>query len=53
MIKGSLKGLIDEALPIEKIDIKGLLEDLQLEIDYIEKSYLNLSEEKRKTRKSL
>lgn len=48
MIKGSLKGLIDEALPIEKIDIKGLLEDLQLEIDYIEKAYLNLSEEKEK-----
>ncbi|EOU1472293.1 AAA family ATPase [Clostridium perfringens] len=48
MIKGALKGLIDEALPIEKIDIKGLLEDLQLEIDYIEKSYLNLSEEKEK-----
>ncbi|RUR36204.1 SMC family ATPase [Clostridium perfringens] len=48
MIKESLKGLIDEALSIEKIDIKGLLEDLQLEIDYIEKSYLNLSEEKEK-----
>lgn len=48
MIKGALKGLIDEALPIEKIDIKGLLEDLQLEIDYIEKAYLNLSEEKEK-----
>ncbi|WP_347178328.1 AAA family ATPase [Clostridium perfringens] len=52
MIKGSLKGLIDEALPIEKIDIKGLLEDLQLEIDYIEKSYLNLSEEKEKLEKA-
>lgn len=52
MIKESLKGLIDEALPIEKIDIKGLLEDLQLEIDYIEKSYLNLSEEKEKLEKS-
>lgn len=52
MIKGSLKGLIDEALPIEKIDIKGLLEDLQLEIDYIEKSYLNLSEEKEKIEKA-
>lgn len=51
MIKGALKGLIDEALPIEKIDIKGLLEDLQLEIDYIEKSYLNLSEEKEKLEK--
>ncbi|HAT4072675.1 TPA: AAA family ATPase [Clostridium perfringens] len=48
MIKGALKGLIDEALPIEKIDIKGLLDDLQLEIDYIEKAYLNLSEEKEK-----
>ncbi|WP_415339102.1 AAA family ATPase [Clostridium perfringens] len=48
MIKGALKSLIDEALPIEKIDIKGLLEDLQLEIDYIEKAYLNLSEEKEK-----
>lgn len=48
MIKGALKGLIDESLPIEKIDIKGLLDDLQLEIDYIEKSYLNLSEEKEK-----
>ncbi len=54
MIKGALKGLIDESLPIEKIDIKGLLDDLQLEIDYIEKSYLNLSEEKeKKNRKSL
>ncbi|HBZ6548451.1 TPA: AAA family ATPase [Clostridium perfringens] len=52
MIKGSLKGLIDEALPIEKIDIKGLLEDLQLEIDYIEKAYLNLSEEKEKLEKA-
>nr|WP_243895435.1 SbcC/MukB-like Walker B domain-containing protein [Clostridium perfringens] len=52
MIKGALKGLIDEALPIEKIDIKGLLEDLQLEIDYIEKSYLNLSEEKEKLEKA-
>ncbi|WP_096517084.1 AAA family ATPase [Clostridium perfringens] len=52
MIKESLKGLIDEALPIEKIDIKGLLEDLQLEIDYIEKSYLNLSEEKEKLEKA-
>ncbi|AQW25201.1 SbcC/MukB-like Walker B domain-containing protein [Clostridium perfringens] len=52
MIKGSLKGLIDEALPIEKIDIKGLLEDLQLEIDYIEKAYLNLSEEKDKLEKA-
>lgn len=52
MIKGSLKGLIDEALPIEKIDIKGLLEDLQLEIDYIEKDYLNLSEEKEKLEKA-
>ncbi|SUY37260.1 exonuclease SbcC [Clostridium perfringens] len=51
MIKGSLNGLIDEALPIEKIDIKGLLEDLQLEIDYIEKAYLNLSEEKEKLEK--
>ncbi|WP_415331483.1 AAA family ATPase [Clostridium perfringens] len=48
MIKGALKGLIDESLPIEKIDIKGLLDDLQLEIDYIEKAYLNLSEEKEK-----
>ncbi|WP_415345724.1 AAA family ATPase [Clostridium perfringens] len=52
MIKGALKGLIDEALPIEKIDIKGLLEDLQLEIDYIEKAYLNLSEEKEKLEKA-
>ncbi|MDK0542140.1 SbcC/MukB-like Walker B domain-containing protein [Clostridium perfringens] len=52
MIKGSLKGLIDEALPIEKIDIKGLLKDLQLEIDYIEKAYLNLSEEKEKLEKA-
>ena len=52
MIKGYLKGLIDEALPIEKIDIKGLLEDLQLEIDYIEKAYLNLSEEKEKLEKA-
>ncbi|HFD8692876.1 TPA: AAA family ATPase [Clostridium perfringens] len=52
MIKGSLKGLIDEALPIEKIDIKGLLEDLQLEIDYIEKAYLNLSEAKEKLEKA-
>ena len=52
MIKGSLKGLIDEALPIEKIDIKGLLEDLQLEIDYIEKAYLNLNEEKEKLEKA-
>ncbi|WP_142712373.1 AAA family ATPase [Clostridium perfringens] len=52
MIKGSLKGLIDEALPIEKIDIKGLLEDLQLEIDYIEKAYLNLSEAKEKVEKA-
>ena len=52
MIKGSLNGLIDEALPIEKIDIKGLLEDLQLEIDYIEKAYLNLSEEKEKLEKA-
>lgn len=52
MIKGSLKGLIDEALPIEKIDIKGLLEDLQLEIDYIEKAYFNLSEEKEKLEKA-
>lgn len=52
MIKESLKGLIDEALPIEKIDVKGLLEDLQLDIDYIEKSYLNLSEEKEKLEKS-
>ena len=52
MIKGSLKGLIDEALPIEKIDIKGLLEELQLEIDYIEKAYLNLSEEKEKLEKA-
>lgn len=52
MIKGSLKDLIDEALPIEKIDIKGLLEDLQLEIDYIEKAYLNLSEEKEKLEKA-
>ncbi|NGU66694.1 AAA family ATPase [Clostridium perfringens] len=52
MIKESLKGLIDEALSIEKIDIKGLLEDLQLEIDYIEKSYLNLSEEKEKLEKA-
>ena len=52
MIKGALKGLIDESLPIEKIDIKGLLEDLQLEIDYIEKSYLNLSEEKEKLEKA-
>ncbi|XZM33705.1 AAA family ATPase [Clostridium perfringens] len=52
MIKGALKGLIDEALLIEKIDIKGLLEDLQLEIDYIEKSYLNLSEEKEKLEKA-
>ena len=52
MIKGALKGLIDEALPIEKIDIKGLLEDLQLEIDYIEKAYLNLSEEKDKLEKA-
>lgn len=52
MIKESLKGLIDEALPIEKIDVKGLLEDLQLEIDYIEKSYLNLSEEKEKLEKA-
>ncbi|WP_124041388.1 AAA family ATPase [Clostridium perfringens] len=48
MIKGALKGLIDESLTIEKIDIKGLLDDLQLEIDYIEKAYLNLSEEKEK-----
>ncbi|WP_349405775.1 SbcC/MukB-like Walker B domain-containing protein [Clostridium perfringens] len=52
MIKGALKGLIDEALPIEKIDIKGLLEDLQLEIDYIEKAYLNLSEAKEKLEKA-
>lgn len=52
MIKGALKGLIDESLPIEKIDIKGLLDDLQLEIDYIEKSYLNLSEEKEKLEKA-
>ncbi|WP_333558302.1 SbcC/MukB-like Walker B domain-containing protein [Clostridium perfringens] len=52
MIKGALKGLIDEALPIEKIDIKGLLEDLQLEIDYIEKAYFNLSEEKEKLEKA-
>ncbi|EOU1649858.1 MAG: AAA family ATPase [Clostridium perfringens] len=52
MIKGSLKDLIHEALPIEKIDIKGLLEDLQLEIDYIEKAYLNLSEEKEKLEKA-
>lgn len=52
MIKGSLQGLIDEALSIEKIDIKGLLEDLQLEIDYIEKAYLNLSEEKEKLEKA-
>ena len=52
MIKGSLKGLIDEDLHIEKIDIKGLLEDLQLEIDYIEKAYLNLSEEKEKLEKA-
>lgn len=52
MIKGALKGLIDEALPIEKIDIKGLLEDLQLEIDYIENAYLNLSEEKEKLEKA-
>ncbi|HHQ4189088.1 TPA: SbcC/MukB-like Walker B domain-containing protein [Clostridium perfringens] len=52
MIKGALKGLIDEALPIEKIDIKGLLKDLQLEIDYIEKAYLNLSEEKEKLEKA-
>ncbi|TBX05968.1 AAA family ATPase [Clostridium perfringens] len=52
MIKGSLKGLIDEALPIEKIDIKGLLEDLQLEIDYIEKAYLNISEAKEKLEKA-
>ncbi|HFD2030914.1 TPA: AAA family ATPase [Clostridium perfringens] len=52
MIKGALKGLIDESLPIEKIDIKGLLEDLQLEIDYIEKAYLNLSEEKEKLEKA-
>lgn len=52
MIKGALKGLIDEALPIEKIDIKGLLEDLKLEIDYIEKAYLNLSEEKEKLEKA-
>ncbi len=52
MIKGALKSLIDEALPIEKIDIKGLLEDLQLEIDYIEKAYLNLSEEKEKLEKA-
>lgn len=52
MIKGSLNGLIDEALPIEKIDIKSLLEDLQLEIDYIEKAYLNLSEEKEKLEKA-
>lgn len=52
MIKGSLKGLIDEALPIEKIDIKSLLEDLQLEIGYIEKAYLNLSEEKEKLEKA-
>lgn len=52
MIKGALKGLTDEALPIEKIDIKGLLEDLQLEIDYIEKAYLNLSEEKEKLEKA-
>lgn len=51
-IKGALKGLIDEALPIEKIDIKGLLDDLQLEIDYIEKAYLNLSEEKEKLEKA-
>ena len=52
MIKGSLKGLIDEDLHIEKIDIKGLLEDLQLEIDYIEKAYLNLNEEKEKLEKA-
>lgn len=52
MIKCALKSLIDEALPIEKIDIKGLLEDLQLEIDYIEKAYLNLSEEKEKLEKA-
>lgn len=52
MIKGALKGLIDESLLIEKIDIKGLLDNLQLEIDYIEKSYLNLSEEKEKLEKA-
>ena len=52
MIKGSLKGLIDEDLHIEKIDIKSLLEDLQLEIDYIEKAYLNLNEEKEKLEKA-
>lgn len=52
LIKEDLKDLIDEDISIEKIDIKGLLDSLQLEIDYIEESYLNLSEEKEKLEKA-
>lgn len=52
MIKEALNGLIDDSIAIEKIDIKGLLNSVQLEIEDIEKSYLRLSEEKEKLEKS-
>ncbi|EGT3615772.1 exonuclease SbcC [Clostridium perfringens] len=52
MIKEALNGLINDSIAIEKIDIKGLLKGVQLEIEDIEKSYLRLSEEKEKLEKS-
>lgn len=52
MIKEALNDLIDDSLSIEKIDIRGLLKGVQLEIEDIEKSYLRLSEEKEKLEKS-
>lgn len=51
MIKEALNGLIDSSVTIEGIDIKGLLKNVQLEIEDIEKSYLRLSEEKDKLEK--
>lgn len=51
MIKEALNGLIDSSVTIEGIDIKGLLKNVQLEIEDIEKSYLRLSEEKEKLEK--
>ncbi|ELC8443928.1 AAA family ATPase [Clostridium perfringens] len=51
MIKEALNGLIDSSVAIEGIDIKGLLKNVQLEIEDIEKSYLRLSEEKEKLEK--